>query len=558
MHFDPLSYFPSMFPCKACQEHIFSSSDPELFEPEPIVHIDQKIKLFVLPLFACLLIASYYTYRSCFLAKEVEPVLDQTEEQAELIGSTSSRVPSPLSLEKQHPKNGDLDPLILDQVIQRAENMRLLFPRLTNRLLTAIDQIKELYSEDEVLHAFQNTRMLIHPSIINLMIGFLQYKLKFGSEVEKKLYSSISQEDFIVRLITKRPLVFSGKSDVYQLRDGSTGRFGKFELVGTDQEKQIHLEDYLSYDEMEIAALIGLSTPSHFINKGEPLNEGSISFADDHEKTGISIALVGARLEREGYMEYQYIMVTRNQNTLENGYGPLPEDENQDTAKQAKMRLFKKFYDVDYFPTYEEVCANNQHYVKCSVGFISEPLYKHRIKIVIENFLVNANTKGADYSQDIYAQPYGWGLNNWKQDEVQRQWFIEVFLEAIQNGDYPFISDVDFSCIMKYQNETRSLKKFHELDGQKVNAITLHFPHSKQCRQLCEKLPPAHMNKRLANSYGWNANSYCGNEYWNGQLTASSGAIMMCASPLQVLAVMPEINPCLTQNLFKISKSTGF
>ena len=56
--------------------------------------------------------------------------------------------------------------------------------------------------------------------------------------------------------------------DTAMLRD-STGKGGNFDIIGTDFErKPLVLEEYMSYDEMQISALVGLSGPTIFINSG--------------------------------------------------------------------------------------------------------------------------------------------------------------------------------------------------------------------------------------------------------------------------------------------------
>lgn len=38
--------------------------------------------------------------------------------------------------------------------------------------------------------------------------------------------------------------------------------------VGTEEEEEILLQDYMSYDEMQLAALLGVSSHTYFINLG--------------------------------------------------------------------------------------------------------------------------------------------------------------------------------------------------------------------------------------------------------------------------------------------------
>ena len=56
--------------------------------------------------------------------------------------------------------------------------------------------------------------------------------------------------------------------DAYKLKTGAEGN-GGFELIGSDKEiSPLLLRDLLSYDEMQISALIGVSTRTFFINDG--------------------------------------------------------------------------------------------------------------------------------------------------------------------------------------------------------------------------------------------------------------------------------------------------
>ncbi len=72
--------------------------------------------------------------------------------------------------------------------------------------------------------------------------------------------------------------------------------------VGTDGEhknQHIKLKDYLSYDEMMLASLLGTSGPSFIINGGDRQNKAEIGTNGKHEDRAIVVGLVGARLHKE-------------------------------------------------------------------------------------------------------------------------------------------------------------------------------------------------------------------------------------------------------------------
>lgn len=84
--------------------------------------------------------------------------------------------------------------------------------------------------------------------------------------------------DLFNRITTKRAVVFYNASDDFMLRNGKRSGRG-WENVGTTMETYDEwgvgteslpkLEDYLSYDELMLSALCGVSSPTHFINTGK-------------------------------------------------------------------------------------------------------------------------------------------------------------------------------------------------------------------------------------------------------------------------------------------------
>ena len=55
--------------------------------------------------------------------------------------------------------------------------------------------------------------------------------------------------------------------------DGRTGS-GGWDAIGTAEEGSLRLSELMSYDEIALAALVGVSVPTHFINKGGRFNLG--------------------------------------------------------------------------------------------------------------------------------------------------------------------------------------------------------------------------------------------------------------------------------------------
>lgn len=87
----------------------------------------------------------------------------------------------------------------------------------------------------------------------------------------------MSLVEFFDRLATKRAVVFFKANDDYVLRNGEGG-LGGWDLVGTDREgnqlSDPKLANNMSYDELLISAMGGISSVTHFINEGSRRNLG--------------------------------------------------------------------------------------------------------------------------------------------------------------------------------------------------------------------------------------------------------------------------------------------
>jgi len=138
-----------------------------------------------------------------------------------------------------------------------------------NRIIT--DEWKPY--RPQILKHMNECYPLVHGSVLSLAYDFLRIKLNYGSEIEKALYKDMTIEGFLNRLATKRCVVFYQGYDAYTLRNGYNSN-GKWENIGTEKENETDkytqkedlpkLADYLSYDELIISALCGISSPTFF------------------------------------------------------------------------------------------------------------------------------------------------------------------------------------------------------------------------------------------------------------------------------------------------------
>jgi len=268
---------------------------------------------------------------------------------------------------------------------------------------------------DEWCTFAQNTYPLMHGRVPELLRGFLQAKRAHGSAVEKALYARMTPVELVTRFLTRRPLAFLNESDDYRLPDGRTGS-GGWDAIGTAEEGSLRLSELMSYDEIALAALVGVSVPTHFINKGGRFNLGepdrpgtqplcrivtgsrratSAFLAGRRiptapparsqlrsrpvspgtfERTGIYVGLVGARFERPGVMEWAHMVVTPTQNTEANGYGASPPPAAAHRA--ALLAAWARFYGVAHLPTYDEAREDGACLPVGSGMLLNTPVFK--------------------------------------------------------------------------------------------------------------------------------------------------------------------------------------
>ncbi|HZW61086.1 MAG TPA: DUF4804 domain-containing protein [Candidatus Babeliales bacterium] len=405
---------------------------------------------------------------------------------------------------------------------------RVTIPTQNNRIaaIAADNEIKQATIAQQAQHTYP----IMHASVNELIDSFLALKRTQGSEIEQALYATMNRASFITRLLSKRPLMFMNASDDYLLRDGSTRGSGGFESIGTDDEAApLVLANYLSYDEMQLSALLGVSVPTFFINNGSRNNNGAKGVPGTYEEQGIYVGLVGARFEKPNVMEWQHMIITPEQNTPENGYGAGAHTENK------ILDLWSTFYGVT-FPTFEETQADTTgRYIPFAAGkrFFDSAVYKKRIRLVIVPFLLDAQARGMQQNRKVYVHMVGLGLGVWQKIARQANLMVDVFAQVIKQYNLSQIADIDFSWFPDEVQACGGIKN-GGLFKTKNNKIKIHF--SK--RNPADKLEN---NKLLVACYAWDGNAFPGNEYWIGSLSASGDPAAACCSAIVELQ-NPEIN----------------
>ena len=172
-------------------------------------------------------------------------------------------------------------------------------------------------------------------------------------------------------------------------------------------------ENFLSYDEIKIAALIQLSTETSIINAGGRFNRGEPGLPGQFIDSAVYVGAVGARFEKPGKMEHEDIVVSTKPWGQDGAGFEITED--------------GRYFDVNK--------------------------YKARMKQSFETFLIEANTRGVEHDQSVYCHVVGLGLGVWQLHGYPQQTghFLHAFLECLNdlldNKQLETISDIDFSWI---------------------------------------------------------------------------------------------------------------
>ena len=435
--------------------------------------------------------------------------------------------------------------LSYDALVKASQSLNYDLPTAANRLSAMADSAKK---RAEIEQHAASVRPILLERTSDLLANFLELKRRTGRSTEQRLYNGMDVASFVTRLLRCRPLVFFTPDDAYELRGGQHGH-GGFDGIGEDDERPpLLLRDLQCYDEMSLSALLGVSVPTHFINSGARDNQAVPGTPGTFEPRGIYVGLVGARFERTERMEWQHMVITRDQNQPSKGYGPSADPRQPATQL---LRLWSNFYDLEAFPTYEDVAAGDRT-CECfelpSGHFFNATVYKRRIRTTVEVLLREATLRGREAEQDVYLHTVGLGLGVWQIDARQLQLMLDVYAEILSEHCYPEVAVLDFSWFGE------DLKCGNFGNGQVLttagNRIEIRFSR----RDPAAKLRGGDEGKLLVAAYAWDSNAFPGNEYWLGALSASGDPAAACCSHIPELQ-NPDINPRVSGAYAKIHTS---
>lgn len=373
-----------------------------------------------------------------------------------------------------------------------------------------------------------NTWFLVPDKFINLIYDFLEFKKQYGTDIEKRVYINMSSIEFLARLYKNRPLMFINGTYMSRTFKHTTQ---DWEDLG-NVEGELDFKDYIGYDEIALGAFLSLSIYTPFLNEGHRKNYGQIQKHGVEEK-GILVGQVGACFQRQFQLEYRFMVIHPKQNTIANGYGP-----NNNSVKGKYLQIWAKFYDVDYFPTFDEVSrimntsSTHKDFVKFYDLYFWKSLYYKRTMFNAKAFLDEAEyrAKTAEDNTKAFCNVVGLGLGCWKFIDGQKDITIQVYIDLLNSGNYSHIHELYFDWFNLVESEQDFFRSKNK--SKIIVSFGYRSPNSALTHDSNTKL-------LLVTNWAWDSAAYIGNEYWD-HVYGTSGDPAAALSSMAVYIAHPD------------------
>lgn len=319
--------------------------------------------------------------------------------------------------------------------------------------------------------------------------------------------------------MSKRPFSFEHYYDKTLLRNGEfvLSLTSEWQLVGTDLQvvnDHLTLSEYLSYDEMLLGSLLGVSSPSSFINDGGRDNKAVPGKPGEFEERGIIIGLPGARFQKHEQMDWTYSKIPFKYRSRHEGLVHL-------------ISVFQDFFAP------EKRCSKLSEDEREDFDV---DMYKARMRITFDVLLLEANSRAQAAGKKAYLYVVGLGLDLWQAWHVdQKPYYAEAFIDTLRDlgNCLKSLGTLEFAWIDFSDDSQRAIQA--AADDLNIEVI---FSH----RNPAEKLTGEAADQLLVLSYNCNGNSFPGDDFWEGWFDGYGDAPAACMSQISELH-NPIVNP---------------
>ncbi|OWR44199.1 hypothetical protein KGM_212917B, partial [Danaus plexippus plexippus] len=269
-----------------------------------------------------------------------------------------------------------------------------------------------------------------------------------------------------------------------------------WESVGTLQQKPpLLLENCLSYDEMKLSAMLYVSGFTYCINDGKRNNSGVVD-EDGVEEEAVIIGLIGPRFQRRCRMDNEDILITEEQNCIENGYGEEVTPTASNSAKYMWRKMWSEFYQKKWMNSRSG--RRNTKYTSYDPGL---SLGGQCVSTVTENVAFKC---------------------------LRRKIGGNIMLRVIC-----YLSKIIIICPIK-------------------GGVNIQLEN----REPSSKLSGEHAGKLLVMTYPWDGNAHPGNEFWFGSLKTSGDPAAACSTQVSELH-NAHINTTLRGDTVRVAAEGG-
>ncbi|RVE42890.1 hypothetical protein evm_012470 [Chilo suppressalis] len=254
-------------------------------------------------------------------------------------------------------------------------------------------------------------------------------------------------------------------------------------------------------------------------------------------------------------MDYEDMVVTEQQNTERDGYGPRPErGSSGNQAKIAWRNMWEEFYQVPsitHSQLYKDItplpCSGNRVFSsiwsRVKTAAFHNVTYYRRLRVMFDTVLVEADSRAKHEGKHAFVNIIGAGLGVWKYSPHQTDIFVLSVLRRVRAllvaGRLHHVSDVNMAYI-KPGTLVAALFKSHDGNGDKLFFKNENHPRGGinvqlQNREPSSKLKGEHEGKLLVLTYPWDGNAHPGNEFWIGKLKTSGDPAAACSTQVSEL-----------------------